>query len=287
MINALLNNNTLYLFIMGALGVVVGSFLNVVIYRLPVMLKREWEQDCYEHLKLVAPTKYPTFNLSTPRSHCPICQTPIAWRHNMPLISYLWLRGKCAYCQAVISWRYPAIELLSCIMTLVVTAHFGISMQTLALLILTWSLIVTTFIDFDHQLLPDNITLPLLWLGLLLNTKYMFTTPGDAIIGAASGYSVLWLLAYGFKLIRKIDGMGHGDFKLLAVFGAWLGWQMLPIILLTASLIGSIVGISLIVSQKSYPATKPIAFGPYLAICGWLAFFWGQNVLQWIVLPIS
>jgi len=280
MVTILQNNHLIFLIITGILGVMVGSFLNVVIYRLPIMLKREWEKDCHEYLKQTIPTKYAVFNLSIPSSHCPICAAPVLWWQNIPIISYILLRGKCANCKATIHWRYPAIELLSCLTSLLVASHFGISLQALAVLILTWMLIAATFIDLDHQLLPDNITLPLVWLGLLLNTNYLFTTPENAIIGAASGYLILWLIAYLFKLIRKIDGMGYGDFKLLAVFGAWLGWQILPLILFTASLIGSIIGISLMLN-KNYRFTKPIAFGPYLAITGWLAFFWGQDILNW------
>ena len=280
MLNILQNNYLVFLITAGVLGLVIGSFLNVVIYRLPIMLKREWEKDCYAHLKQTAPKKYAIFNLSAPRSHCPKCAVQISWWQNIPIISYILLCGKCAHCKTTINWRYPTVELINCLATLLVVIYLGISIQTLAVLILTWMLIVAIFIDLDHQLLPDSITLPLIWLGLLLNTKCVFTTPENAIIGAASGYLILWLITYIFKLIRKIDGMGYGDFKLLAVFGAWLGWQMLPLILFAASLIGSIVGISLILSKK-YRFTKPIAFGPYLAITGWLAFFWGQNVLNW------
>lgn len=280
MINILQNNYLVFLINISVLGIVIGSFLNVVIYRLPIMLERKWEKDCYEHLQQTAPIKYKTFNLNTPRSHCPKCKTQISWWQNIPVISYILLRGKCNHCKTTIHWRYPAIELLTCLTTLLATIHLGISIQTLAMLILTWALIVAIFIDLDHQLLPDNITLPLIWLGLLLNIKHIFTTPENAIIGAASGYFTLWTISYIFKLIRKIDGMGYGDFKLLAVFGAWLGWQLLPFILFAASLIGSIVGISLVLSKK-YPFTRPIAFGPYLAVAGWLAFFWGQNILSW------
>lgn len=280
MINILQNHYLVFLIATGVLGAIIGSFLNVVIYRLPIMLEREWEKDCYEHLKQTAPIKYELFNLNTPRSHCPKCKVQISWWQNIPIISYILLGGKCAHCKIAIHWRYPAIELLSCLAVLLIAIHFSVSIQTLAALILTWMLIAAIFIDLDHQLLPDNITLPLLWLGLLLNTKHIFTTPENAVIGAASGYLALWLVSYIFKLVRKVDGMGHGDFKLLAVFGAWLGWQILPLILFTASLIGSIIGISLVLSKK-YRFTRPIAFGPYLAVAGWLAFFWGQDILSW------
>jgi leader peptidase (prepilin peptidase) / N-methyltransferase len=280
MLNILQNNYFMLLIAVGILGLIIGSFLNVVIYRLPIMLQHEYEKDCFEYLKQIAPIKHKIINLITPRSHCPKCDIQISWWQNIPVISYVLLHGKCNHCKNVIHWRYPIVELLTCLATLLVVIHFGIGIKTLSLLVLTWTLIAAVFIDFDHQLLPDSITLPLIWIGLLLNTKYVFTTPQNAIIGAISGYLFLWLIAYIFKLIRKIDGMGHGDFKLLAVFGAWLGWQTLPMILFVASLIGSIVGLTLILNKKS-KFTKPISFGPYLALAGWLAFFWGQSAINW------
>lgn len=239
------------------------------------MMQREWGKNRDTTL-----VKHKIFNLIAPRSHCPKCNWQIPWWQNIPIVSYLLLQGRCSSCKTPIHWRYPVVELLGGLSALLVAVHFGVSFKTLYLLILTWSLIAAIFIDFDHMLLPDSITLPLIWLGLLLNTNYIFTTPENAIIGAASGYLCPWFIAHIFKLIRKIDGMGYGDFKLLAVFGAWLGWQMLPLILFAASLIGSIVGITLIISKK-YKFTKPIPFGPYLAIAGWLAFFFGHNVLHW------
>lgn len=259
----------IYLIIIGFFGLLIGSFLNVVIYRLPIMLQQEWEKDCnvYKHHKLI--------NLFTPQSHCPICGIQISWWQNIPVISYILLGGKCKHCQNIIHWRYPAVETLSCITALIITIHFGINIQTFSLLILTWALIAAIFIDIEKLIIPDNITIPLIWLGLLLSTNHIFTTPENAIIGAISGYVAPWLIAYVFKLVRKIDGMGHGDFKLLAVFGAWLGWQILPVILFVASLLGSLVGLTLILSKKWSP-TKPIPFGPYLACTGWLTFFWDK-----------
>lgn len=280
MLSILQNNHFIFLIGVGVLGLLVGSFLNVVIYRLPIMLQREWENDCAEYIKQVAPIKYKIINLITPRSHCPKCDTQILWWQNIPVISYILLHGKCNHCHNIIHWRYPVVELLGCLTALLVAIYFGISIQTLSLLILTWALIAAVFIDFDQLLLPDNIILPLIWLGLLLNTNYTFAAPESAIIGAVSGYVFLWIIAYIFKLIRKIDGMGHGDFKLLAVFGAWLGWQTLPLILFSASLLGCFVGLTIVFCKK-WQFTKPIPFGPYLAITGWLAFFWGQNVLNW------
>lgn len=262
----ILQNDYIFLLGTGLLGLIVGSFLNVIIYRLPIMLLRE--------------STTPVLNLITPRSHCPKCGSFIPWQQNIPIISYILLKGKCNSCQTIINWHYPTVELLSCLTALLVAAYFGISIKTLAILILTWALIAAIFIDFAYQLLPDNITLPLIWLGLLLNTLNIFTTPTNAIIGAASGYLALWLIAHIFKSIRKIDGMGYGDFKLLAVFGAWLGWQLLPIILFGASLIGSAVGLVLICRKKAQFA-QPMPFGPYLAFTGWLAFFVETNILYW------
>lgn len=280
MTHILQNNYFIFLIGVGVLGLLVGSFLNVVIYRLPIMLQREWENDCAEYIKQVAPIKHKIINLITPRSHCPNCDTQILWWQNIPVISYILLHGKCNHCHNIIHWRYPIVESLGCLTALLVAIHFGISIQTLSLLILTWTLIAAVFIDFDQLLLPDDIILPLIWLGLVLNTNYTFATPESAIIGAVSGYVFLWLIAYIFKLIRKIEGMGHGDFKLLAVFGAWLGWQTLPLILFSASLLGCFVGLTIVFCKK-WQFNKPIPFGPYLAITGWLAFFWGQEVLNW------
>ena len=266
MLQILQNNNYIFLLGVGLLGLIVGSFLNVIIYRLPIMLLRE--------------STTPIVNLIIPRSHCPKCDSFIPWQQNIPIISYILLKGKCNYCQTAIHWHYPTVELLSCLTALLVAVYFGVNIKTLAILILTWSLIAAIFIDCAYQLLPDNITIPLIWLGLLLNTHNIFTTPTNAIIGAVSGYLILWLIAHIFKLIRKIDGMGYGDFKLLAVFGAWLGWQLLPMILLGASLIGSVVGLVLIFKKKARFA-HPMPFGPYLAFTGWVAFFVGTNVLHW------
>lgn len=262
--------------ITGILGLIIGSFLNVVIYRLPIILKNEYKKNCLEYFG----NESPTITLSIPRSYCPQCKNMITWWQNIPVISYILLRGKCSHCQTIIPWRYPAIEILSCLTTILVTLYFGIGIKTIVILLLTWGLIAAIFIDLEHQLLPDNITLSLLWLGLLSNTANIFTTPTNSIIGAASGYLFLWSINKTFKLIRKIDGMGDGDFKLFAAFGAFLGWQMLPIILLLASLTGALTGIYLIV-RKKYSLIKPIPFGPHLAIAGWLTFFLGQKILNW------
>ncbi len=273
-------NHYIFIATVGILGLIVGSFLNVVIYRLPLILKHEYENECLNYLGHPSSTKQHSFNLATPRSYCPKCKTQLLWWQNIPIISYALLKGKCHNCEKPISWRYPLVEALCSVVTIFVVAYYNTSIQTLPILTLSWTLIVATFIDFERQLLPDDLTLPLIWLGLLLNTAYTFTSPQSAIIGAASGYLFLWLIAKTFKLIRKIDGMGYGDFKLLAVFGAWLGWQLLPLIILVASLIGLIVAVLLIIYKK-HTLDKPIPFGPYLALAGWSAFFWGQTTINY------
>lgn len=270
-------NMLLFLILIGLFSLAIGSFLNVVIYRLPIMLQKQWQQECEELLKQTPNKKTTTFNLAVPRSHCPHCKKIIAAKYNIPLISYIFLRGKCPYCKHKISWRYPLVELICCVLSIIVATKFGISVPTAALLPLTWVLIVLVFIDFEHLLLPDIITIPFLWIGLLLSLFGIFCNPTAAIIGAAAGFVSLWLIAYIFKLIRGMEGMGQGDFKLLAMFGAWAGWQTLPFIVFCASLLGAIIGILYLVLKK-YSWQKPIPFGPYLAIAGWVALIWGQNI---------
>ncbi|MBU0743947.1 MAG: A24 family peptidase [Gammaproteobacteria bacterium] len=264
----------------GVLGLIVGSFLNVVIYRLPITIKNEYEKSWIEYFHQKLSTKHQSINLATPSSHCPKCKAQILWWQNIPVISYIILHGKCHQCKAHISLRYPTIEILSCIATIFIVMHLGIQIKTFPILVLTWALIAAIFIDLEEQLLPDQITMPLIWLGLLLNTNSIFTSPQNAIIGATSGYLFLWSITKIFKMIRKVEGMGYGDFKLLAVFGAWLGWQVLPLIIFTASLVGAIIGITLILSKK-HRFNKPLPFGPYIATAGWLALFWGQSALNW------
>lgn len=270
---------TFFLTIVGLLGLAIGSFLNVVIYRLPIMMKREWEDECAEYLGS-KPKKRTKFNLSTPNSHCPNCKHPVRIWHNIPLISYLFLLGRCPHCKNPIPLRYPIVELISAVAAVIVANHFGVTQQTLALLILTWSLIVLSFIDFKHMILPDNITVSLLWLGLIANIFGTFTTLQSAVIGAITGYLFLWIIAWLFRMIRGIEGMGYGDFKLLAVFGAWLGWQMLPLVICAASVMGLIVGIIYLLAKKS-SLKKPIPFGPYIAIAGWIAMLWGPTIFNW------
>lgn len=262
----------------GLLGLVVGSFLNVVIHRLPKMMERDWRAQCAE-LNGKTPEAAPPYNLLVPRSACPHCGHAIKATENIPVLSYLLLRGKCAGCGAPISPRYPIVEALSGALCAYAAWHFGFGLAALAALVFIWALIALTFIDFDTQLLPDDITLPLLWLGLLLNLNGGFTSLPNAVIGAAAGYIVLWSVYWLFKLATGKEGMGYGDFKLLAVIGAWFGWTMLPLVILLSSLVGAVVGIVLIVFAK-HGRNVPIPFGPYLAGAGLIALFWGQTLTQ-------
>jgi leader peptidase (prepilin peptidase) / N-methyltransferase len=267
----------LFTALVGIIGLLVGSFLNVVIYRLPIMLQRSWRKECIDYLQMEAEQESEPFNLSLPLSRCPKCQSPIKPYQNIPVISYVFLKGQCANCKNPISIRYPLIEAFTAITSVLVAWQFGYTPQAAFALILTWCLIALSFIDIDHQLLPDNITLPLLWLGLLLSLFGVYTDAHTSIIGAIAGYMVLWLVYQGFKLATGKEGMGYGDFKLLAVFGAWLGWQTLPMIILLSSLVGAIIGITMIIFAKRDHNT-PIPFGPYLAAAGWLALLWGNDI---------
>ena len=262
----------------GVLGLVVGSFLNVVIHRLPKMLSREWEAQCAA-LRGETASETPTYNLVVPRSACPACGGQIAAWHNIPVLSWLALRGRCARCKAPISARYPVIELLSGALSAFAVWHFGASAAALGALLFIWTLLALTFIDFDTQLLPDNLTLPLLWLGLLFNISGTYVSLASAVIGAIAGYLSLWSVYWLFKLVTGKEGMGFGDFKLLAAIGAWLGWQMLPLTILLSSLVGAIVGISLIIFAR-HGRQVPIPFGPYLAGGGLIALFWGQDLTR-------
>lgn len=260
------------------LGLIVGSFLNVVIYRIPVMMQREaslfcqTEHNAPKNPELLTPD---TFNLIKPDSTCPKCQHKIRAWENIPVISWLWLRGRCSNCQTPISIRYPAIEALTGGMSFFVAWHFGFGWPCLAALFFTWILIALTFIDFDEMLLPDDLTLSLMWLGLLVSLGSFFVTPSEAIIGAAAGYLSLWSVYWLFKLTTGKEGFGYGDFKLLAALGAWLGWGQLPVIIMLSTLIGAVVGIAVLVGKGQ----NKIPFGPYLAIAGWVALFYGD----WIV----
>ena len=270
----------LFYTIIGILGLLVGSFLNVVIYRLPKMMEREWRNECSLLLDLNhAVDTEKNFNLVLPGSACPHCHHKITPLENIPLISFIVLRGKCRNCKENISWRYPVIEATSSIMAVMVALHFGIGIQTILALLLTWSLIALTVIDYDHQLLPDNITLPFLWLGIIANMFGVFTNIYSSLTGAIAGYLILWSVYILFKIVTGKEGMGHGDFKFLAMLGAWLGWQYLPLIIIISSLLGSIIGISLIL-LKSYNKSQPIPFGPYLALAGWITLIYGDNLMN-------
>ena len=264
----------------GIVGLCVGSFLNVVIHRLPKMLDRGWRAQCAE-LSGEPPPELPPYNLLTPRSECPACGHRIAAFENIPVLSFLFLRGRCAACAAPISARYPFIELLTGALTIAAVLRFGVTPTAAAACLLIWSLIALTFIDFDTQLLPDSITLPLLWSGLLANVAGF--VPGvslrDAVVGAIAGYVALWTIYWLFKLVRGKEGMGYGDFKLLAALGAWLGWQMLPLIVLLSSFVGALIGIGLVVF-KGRDHQIPLAFGPYLAIAGVIALFFGRSLVS-------
>ncbi|WP_297813942.1 A24 family peptidase [uncultured Methylophaga sp.] len=259
------------------LGLMVGSFLNVVIYRLPLMMQREWQAECAALNGEEATFEADRFNLSVPRSRCPHCQHAITAVENIPIVSYLFLGGKCRACRAPISLRYPLIEALTGIMSALVAWHFGVSWVCAGALLLTWSLIALTFIDVDQQLLPDKITLPLVWLGLLFNLFGVFTDLSSSVIGAIAGYLSLWSIYHLFRLVTGKEGMGYGDFKLLAALGAWLGWQYLPMIVLLSSLVGAVVGITLVL-LKQHQREIPIPFGPYLAAAGWIALIWGETL---------
>ena len=255
----------------------VGSFLNVVIYRLPVMMKRQWQQELAEYNGQAIP-EFETFNLMVPGSHCGHCQTPIKPWHNLPIIGWFILRGQCASCHTPYSIRYPLIELITALLSVAVLIHFDYSYWGMAAVVLTWLLISLTFIDFDHCLLPDSLTLPLLWAGLFVHLLIRPELLQSAIIGAMAGYLSLWSIYWGFKLLTGKEGMGYGDFKLLAALGAWLGWQYLPLVILLSSLVGAVLGIGLIL-VKGRDHQQPMPFGPYLAIAGWIALMWGESIL--------
>ncbi|MGB1263974.1 MAG: prepilin peptidase [Cognaticolwellia sp.] len=266
-------------------SLLIGSFLNVVIYRLPKMLEQGWKRECREFLAdeltdTAQADNEETITLSTPSSTCPSCQHKIRFYENIPVISWLFLRGKCSQCQNKISLRYPLVELSTALLSVVIAAHFGVTFTTLMLLVLTWSLVCLTLIDYDHMLLPDQITLPLLWLGLLVNINGAIVPLSDAVIGAVAGYMSLFSVFWLFKLFTGKEGMGHGDFKLVALFGAWIGWQLLPLLILMASAVGAVIGISLMV-LKNHQREQAIPFGPYLAIAGWITLIWGNGIWAW------
>jgi leader peptidase (prepilin peptidase)/N-methyltransferase len=289
-IEALQASAGLWAGVAAVLGLLVGSFLNVVAHRLPKMLEREWRSQCAEFLveRAAAETNDslpPRYNLVVPRSACPKCGHQIGAGENIPVVSYLLLRGRCRACQTKISVRYPVVEFVTGLLSALVAWRFGFGAQSIAALVLVWALIALTLVDFDTQLLPDNITQPLLWLGLLVNSFGVFTDLHSALIGAVAGYLILWSVYWLFKLLTQKEGMGYGDFKLLAALGAWLGWKSLPLIILLSSVVGAAVGIALIVLARQ-GRNVPIPFGPYLAGGGLIALLGGQSILDWYLRSI-
>jgi leader peptidase (prepilin peptidase) / N-methyltransferase len=286
------DNPVLYAGSVFVIGLVVGSFLNVVIYRLPIMLDRQWRAQASELLPsgladtIVVGTNGPErFTLSVPRSACPRCKAPIKAWQNIPVISWLILRGQCASCKAPISLRYPAVELLTGALSAVVAWHFGVGPSAACALLVTWALVALTGIDIDHQLLPDDITLPLMWAGLLAAVVFgavpgqaLPVSPRDAVIGASAGYLSLWLVYHVFRLVTGKEGMGYGDFKLFAALGAWLGWKLLPLVILLSAASGAVLGILMIV-MRGRDRAAPMPFGPYLAAAGWLAMLYGDPLV--------
>jgi len=259
-------------------GLVVGSFLNVVIVRLPVVLESAWRRQCRALLELEADAgEPPTFNLVHPGSRCPQCDAPVRPIHNIPVLSYLWLRGRCADCGAAIGLRYPVIELLAALLAVAALSQYGLSWQLAGALAFNWSFLAASAIDIEHQLLPDNIVLPLLWVGLLANSFGLYTDVHSALYGAFFGYAALWLVFQGFRLVTGKEGMGYGDFKLLACIGAWLGWQSLPLVILLSAFCGAVVGIALIAFQGQ-DRSQPIPFGPFLCAAGFVAMMWGPQI---------
>jgi leader peptidase (prepilin peptidase) / N-methyltransferase len=284
LIEAMTSMPSLFVALAAVLGLLVGSFLNVVIHRLPKMMEREWREQCAEIAinpsdPLKAPENQPTYNLVVPRSACPSCGHQITAFENIPVFSYLVLRGRCRKCSVKISPRYPVVEALTGVLSGLVAWHFGFGWAGLSALVLLWALIALTFIDADTQLLPDDITLPLIWLGLIVNINHTFTDLTSAVLGAVFGYLALWAVYWVFKLLTKKEGMGYGDFKLLAALGAWLGWQMLPLVILLSSVVGAIVGIVLIVLARM-GRNIPLPFGPYLAMAGLVALLWGKAIMD-------
>ncbi len=269
-----------FLFCVALCSLCIGSFLNVVIYRLPRMMQNAWHEECREYLKLKSDSHATApFSLALPFSHCPHCKKTLKPWHNIPLLSYLFLRGKCAYCKARISFRYPLVEALTLLSSVFVAWHFGLSWQTFAALLFTWILLALTFIDLDFFLLPDQLTLLLLWLGLFFSLFPLFCNSRDAILGGIAGYLIFAWIELAFKRITGKTGMGQGDFKLLAALGAFLGWQQLPMIILTASFVGALFGIIHLISKQQFKSI-PLPFGPYLAAAGWLGLLWGNEILS-------
>jgi leader peptidase (prepilin peptidase) / N-methyltransferase len=274
-------NSHLWISFCALIGLLIGSFCNVVIYRLPEQLFSEWRVECRDILKVKTepednePAK--TFNIAVPASHCPQCKHPVGLLENIPLFSFIWQKGRCKHCSVAISYQYPLVELLCCVMSGLVAWELGYSLEAGLVLLLTWGLICASMIDLKHQLLLDILIYPMLWLGLICSTYGIFIDSESSIIGAATGYLVLWSVFHVYRLITKKEAMGHGDFKLLAVFGAWIGWQSLPIIIVISSLFGGIVG-GLWVLFKKLDINQAMPFGPYIALTGWSYLLWGKEL---------
>jgi leader peptidase (prepilin peptidase)/N-methyltransferase len=278
----LIHSPLAFVLLAGITGLLVGSFLNVVIWRLPKMLERDWREQAHDILGLPGEAPLPTYNLLLPHSQCPHCEHRIRVWENIPLLSYVFLRGRCSACAAAISPRYPLTELACGLLSAFVAWHFGFGWPACLVLVMSWGLLAMSLIDAEHQILPDVLVLPLMWLGLVVNSFGLFVSLHEALWGAIAGYSVLWSVYWLFKLITGKDGMGHGDFKLLAMLGAWGGWQILPLTILLSSLVGAIIGL-LTLRLRNAKTSTPIPFGPYLAIAGWIALLWGGQItdLYW------
>lgn len=281
MFDYIAENTWLFLTTVGVIGLIIGSFLNVVIHRLPIMLERNWRKQCIDYLNESSDFDNPVtqYNLAFPASHCPFCYTRITLFQNIPILSYILLKGRCATCKKMIPIRYVLVEILSVILSIIAAIQFGISYELLAVMALTWFLITISFIDMEHQILPDLLTIPLLWIGLFLSCFNLFSNSHDAILGVILGYSFFWLIAKFFKLIARKEGIGEGDFKLLAASGAWLGWQLLPFVVLFSSLLGLIIGSSMLFIKKENRNT-PIPYGPFIAIAIWIGIIWGYDITQ-------
>ena len=278
----LIHSPLAFVLLAGITGLLVGSFLNVVIWRLPKMLERDWREQAHDILGLPGETPLPTYNLLLPHSQCPHCDHRIRAWENIPLLSYVFLRGRCSACAAAISPRYPLTELACGLLSAFVAWHFGFGWPAGLVLVLSWGLLAMSLIDAEHQILPDVLVLPLIWLGLIVNSFGLFVSLHEALWGAVAGYGLLWSVFWLFKLVTGKDGMGYGDFKLLAMLGAWGGWQILPLTILLSSLVGAIIGLVLLRWRHAKTST-PIPFGPYLAIAGWIALLWGGQItdLYW------
>lgn len=278
MIDLLGASPALWMTTVGLFSLLIGSFLNVAIHRLPLMMQAGWRQECRALLEMPEQSAS-AISLLRPGSRCPGCESPIAWYDNIPVISYLLLRGQCRRCAQPIHLRYPVIELLTALLSVIVAWQVGFGLMGAAAIALTWALVALSGIDLDHQLLPDSITLPALWAGLLLSVIGGWVTPTQAIVGAAAGYLSLWLVFHAFRIVTGKEGMGHGDFKLLAVFGAWLGWEALPLVILLSSVVGAVMG-GVLMATGTLRRDQPMPFGPFIAAAGWIAMLWGDSIWQ-------